>query len=114
MEKMINEILLSKTGLTKEEAQQIAQTTLMYIGGIGKLSAMLGATKFSVDAEGTLSFKFKMFSKANYVSFKLNGLDLYDVIFSKLGKYELKTVEEFNNRYFDSLKALLKITLVCI
>jgi hypothetical protein len=94
--------------MTKEEASTVATQTVKYLGGSGRLSAMIGAKNFSSDKEGTLSFKFSMFKKANYVSFKVNGKDLYDVTFSKLSKYELKEVKVFNDLYFDQLKKIFE------
>lgn len=90
--------------ITSEEAKVIADTTAKYLGGYGRLTAMLGANNFSYDKDGTLNFRFKMCSKSNHVSFKLNGKDLYDVKFSKIWGTSFKTVAEFNDLYFDSLR----------
>ena len=88
------------------QGQQIAETTLQYLGGSGKLKAMIGAKDFSHDKNGTLTFKFKSFKKANIAQFILDPSDTYTV---KLLKYnqrsrevtEYKTIEGL---YFDQLK----------
>src|SRR5437763_1905159 len=89
-------------------SKQIADTTAQYLGGYGRLNVMIGAKNFSYDKEGTLTFRFKMCKKANCVRFKLNGKDLYDVEFLKLGKVDFKVVKEYNDLYFDQLRKIFE------
>jgi hypothetical protein len=91
---------------TSTYGQQIAETTIKYLGGYGKISAMIGAKNFGFDKEGLLRFQFKMFKKANLVTFKVNGKDLYDIKFYKLSTRtgECPLVQEINDLYADQIK----------
>lgn len=94
--------------MTKEEAKATADMTAKYLGGYGKLSAMIGANAFGFSGDGSLTFKFKMFKGANTVKFEVNGKDLYDVTFYKVGKYDFKEVKAFNDLYFDQLRSVFE------
>lgn len=72
---------------------------------------MIGAKDFYHENEGrTLSFRFKSCNKANLVKITLNGLDLYDVEFVKVGRLNRttlsvprKTTGSFSHIYGDQL-----------
>ena len=69
-----------------------ADITLRQLGGRGRLNAMIGAKDFFSDNDGrTLTFKFRLCKKANYVKITLNGLDGYDIEFVKIGRFNRKT-----------------------
>lgn len=100
----------NKNGEIFMDGKQIAETTLMYLGGTGRLSAMIGAKNFSHDGNGTLSFMFKMFKKANVVRFVLDASDTYTM---KLEKYNSRThdISEYktiDGLYFDQLKEVFE------
>lgn len=88
----------------------IANTTLEQLGGANKLKAMVGATNFSYDSKGTLTFSFKSCRKANIVSISLSPMDLYDIEFSKMNtrSYECKTVKTFEGVYAENLKSVIE------
>lgn len=98
----------------------IAETTMKYLGGAGRLTAMIGAKNFTCDEKGTLTFTFSGCKKINQVSFELNGLDLYDVRFikytagrmnNKTFEYKMpswETVKELNNVYAEDLKEIFE------
>ena len=67
-----------------------ADETLRQLGGSNRLNVMIGAKDFFSDNDGkTLVFKFSMCKKANCVKITLNGLDLYDIEFVKIKKFNL-------------------------
>lgn len=67
---------------TKEQRQEIANTILQQLGGIGRLVAMTGAKNFMSHAEGGVSFKIGRNAKrVNYVKIMLTPDDLYTVEF---------------------------------
>lgn len=80
----------------------IAQTILNQMGGSGKLVAMLGARNFSTEGND-LRFRFRGSRKSNYVKITLNSMDLYDIEFGKIRKYELIPGESFFDVYADQL-----------
>jgi len=59
---------------------------------------MTGAKNLTVIDNG-LGFKFKMCKKSNYCKITLNGLDLYDIEFGKIRKYEYSVVSNHSNIY---------------
>lgn len=89
-------------------AKEIAETTLMYLGGHGQLRMMINARNFSYDSMGTLTFRFSGCRKSNAVSFALNGGDLYDVTFYKLTRAGRKEVARHTDMFFDDLQSLFE------
>lgn len=91
--------------------KQVAQIALQQIGGVGRLSAMIGASNFSFDSEnGTLQFHFKSCKKANIIKIFLNGSDLYDLEFFKYNRrtLDVKKVKTFDDIYAEDLKPVIE------
>lgn len=85
----------------------IAETTLEQLGGANKLAAMIGASKFSHNVEGALTFHFKGCKKANILKIELNRMDLYNVTFYKMNNrtYDTKEIKKITNLFAPDLKA---------
>ena len=85
----------------------VARTILDQLGG-HKFRVMTGAKNFA-DHGNALSMKLgRNSSNSNYLKISLNSMDLYDVHFSKVTKFEEKSVKEYNNVYADSLVELFE------
>jgi hypothetical protein len=105
---MEDQIMNTTRTYSKEAVQQVANTIILQMGGHGKLSAMVGATfSLSTNTLG-VTIKFKGSRKMTICTIKLNGLDLYDMTFSKIRKYELITVSTHENLYADMLKSMFE------
>ena len=89
-------------------AKEIAETTLMYLGGTGRLKAMINARDFSYDDEGTLKFKFSSYPKANVVYFILTPMDDYTIEFRKVTASNNKLVKTIDGLHFDQLKPVFE------
>jgi len=95
---------------------QIVTTIINQLGGQGKLRAMVGVTSYVYDStEGKnnwVMFDFKGNRKMKTCTITLNGLDLYDIKFTKLNMktFDLKVVAEFKNIYCDQLKPIFEET----
>ena len=88
-----------------EQAQEIASTIIMQMGGQGRLSAMVGANNYTFDDKTkTLSFRFKGSKVANHIAITLNGSDLYDVKLSKIWGQKITVKKEISDAYDDMLK----------
>ena len=93
-----------------------ADIILQQLGGARRLAIMIGAKDFFSDDNGaTLIFRFAMCETSNRIRIKLNGLDLYDVKFEKVGRLNRKTFNipvsvaaEFENVYAEDLKGLIE------
>lgn len=96
--------------LTNEYAKETAWTTLSQLGGSGRLGVMIGATNFSYDKDGGLSFHFKMCRKANMIRINLNAWDTYDITFTKYNRktYEVKEVKKFEGIYVEDLRRTIE------
>lgn len=78
---------------------------------LNTLKAMIGAQNIGLTSEGAITFKFKMYSKANVFSLFLDeGLDTYTMVFSKIRGYEMKEVKRVDMLYFDDLKRVFEET----
>ena len=90
---------------------EIAETILMQMGGINRISLMTGAKNF-LALENGVSFRYPGSKHSNYVKVILNGKDLYDVEFGKIrnvkGVLTYKRVETMNDLYFDMLKPVFE------
>lgn len=98
------------TVIIKHERKQIAETTLLQLGGVNRLSAMIGAYNFSYDNNGAVTFWFKGCRKANIIKVLLNESDLYNIEFLKMNtrSYECKTVKTFTDVYNSELKSVIE------
>lgn len=86
------------------EPDQIAYTIAQQIGGFNRLKLMVGAYNFSRDKDGTLTFMFKMFPKANTLRIKLEPDDTYTMTFIKATlRKGVKEVQSFPGVYCDDL-----------
>lgn len=90
-------------------SQQIANTILSQLGGVGKLSVMIGAFNF-VSLEAGVQFSFKH-RKVNKCVVKLNGDDTYTMELWKINarKGEATKVTENGFIYADGLKRLFEM-----
>lgn len=88
-------------------SQEIATTILRQLGG-RKFIAMTGAKHLAFDSDGSLSFKLPKIAglKINYVKIKLNEMDLYDMEFGQVKKFDYKRLETVNGVYFDQLQKI--------
>lgn len=89
--------------MTTKESKQIAGAILQQLGG-NRFLAMTGS-KPLLCHNATASFKLtRNQSKANYMQITLNGLDLYDLKFTRIHNGNLKVMKEVNNIYNDQLE----------
>jgi hypothetical protein len=87
------------------KAMKVSEITASYLGGYGKLRAMIGANHFAFDDFGTLSFQFKGCQKMNVVKFILTDNDDYTIEFIKYKPKtaDIRTVSKIEGLYFDQL-----------
>jgi len=85
--------------------QEIAAIIIEQLGGIGKLSAMVGANGFLAIDNG-LQFTFKGWRKANKCIITLDGSDLYTMTMGRLNKktYDFKEAYNQEGLYWSMLK----------
>lgn len=57
--------------------------------------------------ENSLSFKARVGNKSRTIIIKLNSLDLYDIEFYTIRKFESKKINEINDVYNDQLTDIL-------
>lgn len=95
-----------------ERNKEIAGEILRQLGG-NKFIAMTGAKNFFCDDKGNIGFKIgRNCSNVNYVSIKLNSLDLYDMKFEavRLSRKDFSTsrkvIAEHNGIYNDQLQEI--------
>lgn len=92
------------------DAKQIANKTIEYLGGYGKIMAMVNGKDFAYDQNGGIQFKFSGNKEMNIVKFELTQQDLYKVTFYKYNRrtLEVKVVKEYDGIYADQLKSLFE------
>tara|TARA_R110002020_G_scaffold96724_7_gene231330 strand:+ start:7172 stop:7471 length:300 start_codon:yes stop_codon:yes gene_type:complete len=74
--------------------------------GSGRLKVMIGAKNFvKSDEEQWVSFKYP---RGKYVKIKLNSMDLYDVEFGTIRKFEYKVKNTYENTYAEDLKEIFE------
>lgn len=95
------------------EAQ--ASTLIRQLGGMGKLTAMIGASGFgrgTTDGHPSLTFKFKGSKKANVVTIILDPSDTYTVRFMRMAGpskfYAVTPTGEASGVYADQLRAVFE------
>lgn len=93
-----------------ERNQEIATTIVQQLGGAGRMKAMLGFKQLIAIDNGLTIVLPARFAKdgINRVDIVLNGKDLYDMKFWKLGRaphYKVTTVSESKDNYFDMLQS---------
>lgn len=91
-----------------EEGNDVAMTILKQMGG-NRVKAMLGVKQFIAHGDA-LSFKFsnRKASKGNYVKITLRPDDTYDMEFSRIVKYEAKSVKKYKGIHADQLKPIFE------
>ena len=88
---------------------QVAETILAQMGGRRVFGTMLNVKQMVYgDNELTVRFTNRKRSRGNMVRVKLNGLDLYDVTFYNVAKYEAKEVKAHTNLYSHSLREVFE------
>lgn len=92
------------------DAKQIADKTIEYLGGYGKIQAMVNGKDFIYSKDGSIQFKFSGNKDMNIVKFTLTDDDLYKVTFYKYNRrtLEVKTVKEYDGIYCNQLKELFE------
>lgn len=90
---------------------QIAQTIIEQLNGLGTLRLLVAANSFTY-TEDQLTFKFKGSRKVNTCTIKLMPSDTYLVTFSQFSPklLEYKTVESFNDVYCEDLVKIFEET----
>lgn len=95
------------------EQQQIAQTILEQLGG-RRFIIMTGANTFTTYSKnGCNGVAFRLgrnASKANLVNIVLTPEDLYRITFSRLRKFEITPLKEFDGIYCDQLEEIFTET----
>ena len=80
----------------------VAKIILSQLGG-NKFVAMTGAKNLAGD-EKSLSMRIgRNSSNSNYMKITLNSMDMYDIKFSRIVKYQEKNIKEYNNVFNDML-----------
>lgn len=81
-----------------------ANIIIEQLGGFGKLKAMVAAQQYYIDDENSsVGFKFKGSEIANVVDIKLTALDLYDITFKKIQRFEVTIVKQFKGMFAEDL-----------
>lgn len=89
LKKLMRQVIIE----ANNEGKQIADTIAQQMGGYSRLKIMIGATNFSYDKNGTLSFKIKASKRYKYLKVIYDkGRDLYDMEFYSNSKL-LKRIE---------------------
>jgi hypothetical protein len=96
----------------KSQAQQTAEYTLNALGGISRLTAMIGAQDFThgmnrKNVQNT-SFRFRGSRTANFVSFSLCHDDTYTVSFIKIKGLNYQAVSELKGIELSNLRMIFE------
>ena len=84
-----------------------SSTIAKQLGGIGRLSAMIGAHTF-IDHGNALSFKFKGSRVATYCKVEMDASDTYTVTLAKIRKWELHKAQTFDGVYAGQLRETIE------
>lgn len=87
------------------EAKQIADTIFEQLGG-NKFRVMVGVKAVTFTEDGTLKVRFTGSRKYNFLSVKLNSMDLYDMKFWRFTKRGIGKELSFENIYNDQLQEI--------
>ena len=88
----------------REAMNPVAATIWNQIGG-NRFAAMVGVSNLVYNVD-SISFKFKMFPKANFLKIKLESNDTYTMTFMKVTPSKFLTVKEFDMVYADKLASI--------
>lgn len=94
----------------------VAKTIFEQLGGTGRLKVMIGAKNFAGDEDSAMfRFTCRGQKKINYIKIRLNGLDLYDVEFGRIGivnrVHGYRIIETIENVYCEDLKRIIEDTI---
>tara|TARA_R110000796_G_scaffold41179_2_gene101936 strand:+ start:3605 stop:3919 length:315 start_codon:yes stop_codon:yes gene_type:complete len=97
--------------MSNTNSQEIAQTIAQQLGGIRKLSMMVGAKNF-VALESGLTFKLGKGAKngITHVTVKLEADDTYTVNFQRVWGHKVTEKGSFPGAYNDQLVSLFEST----
>ena len=84
----------------------VAKEILRQLGG-NKFRVMTGAKNFVGD-EKSLTFRFPRQNNTTHMQITLNSLDLYDIKFFKILRYEVKIIKEIAGVYNDQLQEIFE------
>ena len=90
--------------------QETATNILKQLGG-NKFIAITGAKNFVYGKRKEtgnifIGFRFPMCRHSNYCSIELNSLDLYDMTFQRIRKYDAIVTKEYKSLYCDQLQEI--------
>ena len=85
---------------------EIAKTTFAQIGN--QALFMMGACNKGFNDDGSISFKIKGSRKFNHIKIALNSMDLYDITFYKIGKFDIKSEKTINDIYSDMMHNIIE------
>lgn len=101
--------------MTREEACQIAMTSIDHLGGYKALMVMVNARNFSYCDDGTLSFRISGNKEMNFVRIKVNANDLYDLEGLYATAKGIKVVAEETDIFCEDLRdAFERLTGLCL
>jgi hypothetical protein len=94
------------------EAKAVADIIAQQLGGLGRLSAMIGAKNFAYAKEGRGMFSFQFpnrkRSAPNCIKIVLEASDTYTVHFFRIGRADFKELGTVADVYADNLKSLIE------
>lgn len=94
----------NQTEVIKKSSPEVATEILNQLGG-RRFIAMTGSKNFVYDNYSLTMKLIRNKAGAQYLNIKLNGLDLYDMVFCSFDKNCEKTIKsERHNVYFDDLQ----------
>ena len=93
--------------MSKPTTLTVANAIIAQLGGTSRLSAMINA-RDCVGDDKSVMFRFSGSRKINKIRITLNSMDLYDVEFFKMGRYDFKTVDTATGVYNDQLKSVIE------
>jgi hypothetical protein len=101
--------------MTREEACQIAMTSIDHLGGYKALKVMVNARNFSYSDDGALSFRISGNKEMNFVRIKVNANDLYDLEGLYATAKGIKVVAEETDIFCEDLRdAFERLTGLCL
>jgi len=94
--------------LPSKTDMSVATEIANQLGGTTRLTVMIGAKHFTGDAQ-SLSYRHMRGSRRiNHTKITLNGKDLYDIKFYRVGTKKFEVVEEITDVYCDQLISTLE------
>ena len=93
--------------MEKQSKYPVAEEIIRQLGGMGRLSAMMGAYNFAAIGDKGVSFRIKN-RKANYIKIMLNSMDLYDLEVGRIRGFDYKIVADQRNIMAEDLKKIIE------